>query len=76
MVCAFEIPTVSVVDYPVGTRFQARDGVILTVVSVDYSNLDNREHTLTLSDGEEERTYGKNWWAWAMQYRDAAQLKR
>ena len=67
-----EIPTVEVKDHPVGSTFKAPDGTTLTVVSTNYSDPDNRKHTLTRSDGEAERTYGKNWRAWAVQYGGAA----
>lgn len=70
----FEIPAVNVQDFLVGQKFRAQDGVELIVIATDYSHLDSRDHTLTLSDGKEQRTFGKNWWAWALQYRNAAEI--
>ena len=61
----FLLQVVAPQDLSVGTKIQARDGTVLTVISTDYSDQDVRKHTLLLSDG---KTYGKPWLCWAIQY--------
>ena len=62
MMCINLVRELVIGEHKVGERFRMPDNTIVTVTAVDAHTKDWKEHTLTLTDGKEEKTYGIPYW--------------